>query len=386
MSRSDPLRVYDWLRPLFFTMEPERAHQLVYTALATASRFPPFLAALERRHAWHDPLLSQELWGLQFDGPVGLAAGFDKDARAIPALAALGFHYVEVGTVTPRPQPGNPQPRLFRLPADGALVNRMGFNNEGMDAMAHRLEAWRRRVSAGGGSAGIGVPAAAAVPIGVNLGKNRDTPVERAAEDYLAGMRRLYGLADYLVVNVSSPNTPGLRLLQDADSLRDLLTALLQEGQDLALQRGLTPRPLLVKLAPDLSPAELEASVGAALDAGVSGIVATNTTSSREGLRSAAVPPDGGLSGRPLRSRANAMVAAIRRLVGPKLPIVGVGGIFTGADAYERIRSGASLVQVYTGFIYRGPTLASDVARQLGLLLRRDGIDRITDAVGVDVR
>ncbi|MGE5589680.1 MAG: quinone-dependent dihydroorotate dehydrogenase [Bacillota bacterium] len=373
MRRPNPLDFYEWLRPLFFTMDPERAHQLVYGTLGSSSHLPPVLASLARRYTWHDPLLSQELWGLQFDGPVGLAAGFDKEARAIPALAALGFHYVEVGTVTPRPQPGNPKPRLFRLPADGALVNRMGFNNEGMEAMARRLGAWRRR------------PVKARVPVGVNLGKNKDTPLERAAEDYLAGLRRLYGLADYLVINVSSPNTPGLRLLQEADALRELLTVLLQEGQEQALRNGLMPRPLLVKLAPDLSPGELEASVGAALDAGVSGVIATNTTSSREGLRSVGVPLDGGLSGRPLRSRANAMVTAIRRLVGPKLPIIGVGGIFTGADAYERIRCGASLVQVYTGFIYRGPTLASDVARELGLLLRRDGFDHIADAVGVDI-
>jgi len=373
VRRLDPVHFYEWLRPLFFTMDPERAHALVYDALAAGSRFPPALAALARRYQWRDPLLSQELWGLLFDGPVGLAAGFDKDAQAVPALAALGFHFVEVGTVTPRPQSGNPKPRLFRLPADSALVNRMGFNNEGMEAMARRLQAWRRR------------PVAGRVPVGVNLGKNRDTPLERAIEDFLAGLRRLYGLADYLVVNVSSPNTPGLRLLQEADTLRDLLTTLLQAGQEQALTHGLTPRPLLVKLAPDLSPAHLEASVGAALDAGVSGIIATNTTSSREGLQSTGVPSDGGLSGRPLRNRANAMVAAIRRLAGPRLPIIGVGGIFTGADAYERIRAGASLVQVYTGFIYRGPSLASDVARELGLLLRRDGFERITDAVGVDV-
>ncbi|MHB9145448.1 MAG: quinone-dependent dihydroorotate dehydrogenase [Symbiobacteriia bacterium] len=369
------LKDYEWLRPVLFTLDPEAAHNLVYAMLAAASHLSPALNSLRRQYGWQDPVLSQELWGLRFDGPVGVAAGFDKDARAVPALTALGFGFVEVGTLTPRPQPGNPRPRLFRLPADQALVNQMGFNNEGVDAAALRLAGVRDRRA----------------PVGVNLGKNKDTPLDRAFDDYLAGMRRIYRWADYLVINVSSPNTPGLRSLQEGQALGPLLRDLVRANHDTAVTCRtaaicrIPPLPLLLKLAPDLAPSQLEEAVGLAVEAGISGIIATNTTTSREGLISPNVPARGGLSGRPLKSRANTIVAAIRRMVGPKLPIIGVGGIFTGRDAYERIRAGASLVQVYTGFIYRGPAIAGDIARELGLLLRRDGFRNIAEAVGADV-
>jgi dihydroorotate dehydrogenase len=301
-----------------------------------------------------DPVLRVRALGLEFPGPLGLAAGFDKDARGVPGLAALGFGFVEVGTVTARPQTGNARPRLFRLPADRALVNRMGFNNEGAEAAADRL----RRLAGRRGK----------VIVGVNIGKSRAVPDEGAAQDYAASARAVAGVADYVVVNVSSPNTPGLRDLQAADRLKPVLVAV-REALDAAGDRRV---PLLVKIAPDLADADVDSIADLALELGLDGIVAVNTTVSREGLASpaseVAAAGAGGLSGAPLRGRAVAVLRRLRARAGDRLVLIAAGGIETGDDAWERLQAGATLVQAYTGFIYGGPLwprrVQADLARR----------------------
>jgi len=344
--------VYALLRPLLFRMEPEAAHGLTLRLLK-AGLVPSGGGGPD------DPVLRTRVFGLDFPNPVGLAAGFDKNAEVPDAMLRLGFGFSEIGTVTPRPQPGNPRPRVFRLPAAGALINRLGFNNEGLDAAAARLAARERR--------GI---------VGANVGRNKDQPDAEA--DYAAGVGRLAPLADYLVVNVSSPNTPGLRALQGRDPLERLLGAVLAART----ASGAAP-PLLLKIAPDLT-AEDEADVAAvALASGIDGLIVSNTTTER--------PPDldpsvageaGGLSGRPLLDRSTRLVARMRSLTGGRLPIVGVGGVASGADAYAKIRAGASLVQIYTGLVYGGPGLVGAIKRDLAARLKADGFGSVADAVG----
>jgi dihydroorotate dehydrogenase len=289
-----------------------------------------------------DPALRVRALGLEFAGPLGLAAGFDKDARGVAGLAALGFAFVEVGTVTAQAQPGNPRPRMFRLPADRALVNRMGFNNEGATAAAARLRRLPNR-------------SRARVIVGVNIGKTKAVPDEEAARDYAASARAVAGVADYVVVNVSSPNTPGLRDLQAADRLKPVLVAVREALDSAAAHRV----PLLVKIAPDLADADVDAIADLALELGLDGIVATNTTVSRDGLASSpaevAAAGAGGLSGAPLKGRALAVLRRLRARVGDRLVLIAVGGIETADDAWERLEAGATLVQAYTGFIYGGP-------------------------------
>jgi dihydroorotate dehydrogenase len=351
-------------RPLVFRLDPERAHEMVIGGL---ERLAP-MAWGGRGH--DDPRLAQNLLGLRFPNPVGLAAGFDKYARAVPWWAALGFGFAEIGTVTARPQEGNPKPRIVRLPDDGALINRLGFNNAGAEATAARLAAWER--------AGC----LHRIPLGINIGRSRDTPPEEAVGDYLESLRRLRPFADYLVVNVSSPNTPGLRDLQEREALEGLLGALLAEERALAGD-GVSV-PLLVKVAPDLDEAALETIVGIAADAGAAGIVVANTTVTRDGLRS---PPDlaaepGGLSGRPLRARSTALVRRAARLAAGRVLIVGVGGVFGPEDAWEKLLAGASLVQVYTGLVYEGPGVARRIVRGIAERLDRVGAERVADVVG----
>jgi dihydroorotate dehydrogenase len=292
--------------------------------------------------------------------PIGLAAGLDKDAEAVPGLFALGFGSIEVGTVTPRAQPGNPQPRLFRIPEHQALINRMGFNNVGAEKVAARL----RRLAWHPG------------PIGTNLGKNRDTPIERAVDDYVRCAQLLAPVSDYLVINASSPNTPQLRRLQEPERL----TALLSGVQSATEKTGMA-KPLLLKIAPDLSEKEVDAIVDIALACGIQGLIATNTTDQRPFQHRLSSEP-GGLSGAPLRSLATETIKRVYTRSGGRLAVVGVGGIFTGADAYEKIRAGASWVQVYTGFIYRGPGIAQSILRELEGLLKRDGYTSATEAIG----
>ena len=342
---------------LLHALPPEAAHRAAIAALrlgaVMADREPP------------DPILRSSLWGRSFINPVGLAAGFDKHAEAIDPLLRLGFGCVEIGSVTPRPQPGNPKPRLFRLAEDAAVINRMGFNSKGHEFAGRGLASHRR-------AAGL---------VGVNLGKNRDSA--DALADYEAGIASLGRFADYLVVNISSPNTPGLRDLQASARLRPLI-----EGLRRAVDRLPPPAPpLLLKLAPDLDAAERRDIAAAVLEGGVDGLVIGNTTTARPaGLKSRAAGETGGLSGRPLFAASTAVLADFHRLTAGRLPLVGVGGIASGADAYAKIRAGASLVQLYTALIYRGPGLVAAIRRDLAALLRRDGFAGIDAAVGADHR
>jgi dihydroorotate dehydrogenase len=353
------------LRPLLFALDPETAHHLTLRAAIALGRMPGAARLIGPPAPPATPALRQTLWGLSFANPVGLAAGFDKDGVLAGVLPRLGFGFLELGSVTPRPQPGNPRPRLFRLWEDEAVINRMGFNNAGAVPMAETLARLTRRP----------------VPIGVNLGKNRDTPLERAAEDYCAALRAVYAVADYCVVNVSSPNTPGLRDLQHREQLQALMRSVAAERAQLTAAAGRRV-PILVKVAPDLTEREQRDVVETALACAMDGLIATNTTTSRAGLRSARAGEAGGLSGRPLHGKSVQAVAALRRLSAGRLPLIGVGGIFSAEDAYAFIRAGASLVQIYTGLVYQGPGLVRTVTRGLEALLRRDGFRSISDAVG----
>jgi dihydroorotate dehydrogenase len=365
------VRLYPLVKPALFTLPPEAAHTAAVGALratlATAAARQLARAALEVRH----PGLHVERWGIDFPNPVGLAAGFDKSGEAFNALGALGFGFIEIGTVTAHAQEGNPRPRLFRLPRDGALLNRMGFNNPGAEAVSRTLAGSRIE------------------PIlGINLGKSRVTPLEEATADYLDALERLERFARYLVVNVSSPNTPGLRALQDAAPLRELLRELGTRTGELAAARGTAPAPVLLKIAPDLSDAQVDQAVEIAAEEGADGIIATNTTISREGLRTDAARVErlgaGGISGAPVRQRAREVVRRIYRATGGALPVIGVGGVFDAGDAWEMIRAGASLVQVYTGFVYRGPGMVRAINRGLVERLEHAGVRSLDDVVGTD--
>ena len=359
--------LYSLFRPLFFSLDPEQAHRFALNALellqvsAVAPVSPP-----------SDPRLSQELWGLRFPNPVGLAAGYDKNAQVPLAWPALGFGFAELGTVTAKAQAGNPKPRIFRLEKDAALINRLGFNNEGATAIAQRL-------------AKLLPPSRShPIPLGFNLGKSRVTPLEEAVDDYVESCERLFPFADYLVVNVSSPNTPDLRKLQESERLGRLLEALLVTTRRLAAQARVQPKPVLVKIAPDLLDEEVTEIARVSQAAGVSGLIATNTTITRPALRSPS-SEEGGLSGRPLAKRALEVLRILFRAVEGKLPLIGVGGIFSAEDAYARIRAGASLVQIYTGLIYEGPLLPRRIVRGLLNLLIEDGLGHLHDAVGKNV-
>jgi len=334
------------VKPLLFNLDAERAHHFVFDNLRRAARLPGAGALLRGLYDYQHPGLARTVFGLQFPNPVGLAAGFDKNAALTDELALMGFGFVEIGTVTPRPQPGNPAPRLFRLPQDEALLNRMGFNNDGAAAAAQRLARRRNRQ----------------LIIGGNIGKNKDTPNAHAAADYVAGFEALAEVVDYFVVNVSSPNTPGLRELQEKKPLIDLL----QQVQARNLARPV-PRPLLLKIAPDLTDAQLDDILEIAQETQLSGLVATNTTIGRGGLRTAAghvaALGAGGLSGRPLRARATEVIRYLHQKSGGGLPIIGAGGIHSAADALEKLAAGAALVQLYTGFIYEGPGLVKQINR-----------------------
>ncbi len=334
------------IRPLLYLLPAEAAHHLVFGLLRLVAAIPGVRGVMRLVLRPEREALEVRALGLTFPTPVGLAAGFDKDARGFEALGALGFGFVEVGTLTGEPQPGNPKPRLFRLPRDRALVNRMGFNNRGAEDAVRRLRRPRRTI------------------VGVNIGKTKVVPEERATEDYVKSTRLLAPYADYLVVNVSSPNTPGLRDLQAVDKLRPLLGAVRAAADEARPERRV---PLLVKIAPDLSDEDVDAVADLALDIGLDGIIATNTTVSREGLESPrerveAIGP-GGLSGAPLEERSLAVLRRLRARVGDRLVLVGVGGIETAEDAEERLRAGATLVQVYTALIYEGPLLPRRIAR-----------------------
>ncbi len=334
---------YPLLRALLFQLDPETAHDWTRMMLHL-----PGVGPLARITALGIPNAPRRVMGIDFPNPVGLAAGLDKDGECIPIWRALGFGFVEIGTVTPRPQPGNPKPRLFRLPRAQALINRMGFNNQGVDRLVERL----RRVN------GSGV-------LGINIGKNADTPVERAADDYLLGLRKVYPWASYVAVNISSPNTPGLRDLQYGAALDRLLEALKTEQARLAVEHGRYV-PLAIKIAPDIADADLPTVGQALIRHELDAVIATNTTFSRVGVEKLPHAQEtGGLSGAPLMTRSTAVVERLREIFADKLPIIAVGGILSGADAAAKIAAGASLVQLYTGFIYRGPELIREAVKAL---------------------
>ncbi len=332
---------YMLMRRLLFTLSPETSHTVAMGAISLVERLR--LQSLIRRSPQSGADTSLELMGLKLPNPVGLAAGLDKNAEHIDALAALGFGFIEVGTLTPRPQPGNPRPRLFRLAEHQAIINRMGFNNKGMDYALGRIARSTYR----------GV-------LGINIGKNFDTPVENAADDYLTCMRKAYPAASYLVVNLSSPNTPGLRTLQFGDELSRLLATLKEEQQRLTAEHG-KHVPLVLKIAPDLDESEISMIAKTVLATSFEGVIATNTTVSREGVGGHAhAQQAGGLSGQPLGARADEVVACLRSELGAGVPIIGVGGIGSRSDATKRILAGADALQIYTGFIYRGPELIAE--------------------------
>ncbi|MGC8780512.1 MAG: quinone-dependent dihydroorotate dehydrogenase [Anaerolineae bacterium] len=340
--------MYPFLRPLIFRLPAERAHELTLALLRLAGSSAAGRWLVRALFAPRPNGPAVHAFGLTFANPVGLAAGYDKDGLGWRGLAAMGFGHLELGTVTPRPQPGNPAPRIFRLVEDRAVINRMGFPSRGADFLARRL-AGRRPAS---------------VVIGVNIGKNKDTPLERAVEDYRTLLQRFAPLADYLAINVSSPNTPGLRRLQDRAALFGLLQPLAEERRRLADALG-RPVPLLVKLAPDLADAALEAALDAILAAGMDGVIISNTTLRRDGLRSAAAGETGGLSGAPLRGLSSAMVRRVADAVNGRLPIVASGGVMSADDAEEKLAAGAALVQLYTGLIYAGPGLVRQICATL---------------------
>jgi dihydroorotate dehydrogenase len=327
-----------FVRPLLFSLDPETAHHFAIGCLRAASDVDLALLALK---IFRPPPKPTTVFGLTFPNPIGLAAGFDKNGVAIPAWAALGFGFIEIGTVTAKPQPGNPRPRIFRFPEQSALINRLGFNNDGADAIANRLRTLRESGRW------------PKVPVGINIGKSRATPIENAAEDYLFSFRRLHSLADYIAVNVSSPNTPGLRELQSREQLSILLGALRDENPG---------KPLVVKIAPDLSPNELDEIISVCEQNNIAGIIATNTT-----LDHSPIPEEknqqGGLSGAPLREKSTELVRAITKR--STIPVIAAGGIFNAASAREKIEAGAQLLQIYTGYIYRGPSLLREIRNAL---------------------
>lgn len=350
------------LHSFFSSPDPERSHERALKGLRLLQAIPATFAPPSTPH------LSQELWGVHFPNPVGSAAGSDKDAEGPLAWSALGFGFAELGTLTAQAQPGNPKPRDFLLEEDQACINRLGFPNVGAAAAAQRL---------GRLLAGRRCP----IPLGINIGKSGMTPLEDAVDDYLESSALLLPFADYLVVNVSSPNTPELRKLQEVERLGKLLEALIGQATHLAQQTQARPKPILVKIAPDLSEANIREIAKLALDIGIAGLIATNTTITRPDLRNP-VNEAGGLSGRPLAKRATEVLRTLFQAVEGKLPLIGVGGIFSAEDAYERICAGASLVQVYTGLIYRGPLLPRRIAWGLNQILGREGLSNIRDAVG----
>lgn len=337
-----------FLKPLLFLLNPEKAHHVALFLLGMALKVPFSSTLFRKLYGSKEKSLKRTLWGLEFPNPVGLAAGFDKDGRYFGLMEALGFGFIEIGTVTPLPQAGNPQPRLFRLPGDKALINRMGFNNEGVDALAERLK--KRKKSS--------------LIIGGNIGKNKMTPNENAKADYLKCMDALFPYVDYFVVNVSSPNTPGLRELQEKEPLTDLLATLMTENK-----RRAKPKPLLLKIAPDLTNSQLDDIIEITGITGIHGIIATNTTLDRSMLSvdHSAIGP-GGLSGAPLTRPSTEVIRYLVHKSGGNIPVIGVGGIMSPQDALEKLAAGASLVQVYTGLVYEGPGLVrrinDEISRQ----------------------
>lgn len=335
------------IKPVLFLFDPEKIHHVIFGILRMKGSIPGFKSLVRLFFDYQKPHLERTLFGLTFKNPVGLAAGFDKDAKLIDELACFGFGFIEIGTLTPKPQPGNDKPRLFRLPEDQALINRMGFNNEGVSVAVERLKKRKSRVIVGG-----------------NIGKNKATPNEQALNDYAYCIDALYPVVDYFVVNVSSPNTPGLRELQEKEPLRKLLTFVRSK-----IDSKLAAKPVLLKIAPDLTVEQLDDVIEILKETNMDGVIATNTTISREGLTTSREVIEqigsGGLSGKPLTKHATEVIRYLRKQLGPDFPIIGVGGIMDEQDAIEKLKAGADLIQLYTGFVYEGPGIVKRILKVL---------------------
>ncbi len=345
-----------FVRPLLFRGDPEQMHDSMSGMLALAGKYSPVRSAVKSVFSYSHPMLETTVAGIRFPNPVGLAPGFDKHCRLIGIIPAFGFGCIEVGTITARAQEGNPKPRLFRLVADKALINRMGFNNPGADVIRERLKPVRKNI-----------------PLGINIGKSKVVPLADAVDDYLYSFDRLAEFADYIVVNVSSPNTPGLRELQEKEHLLKLLRAL--------QKKNISKKPLFVKIAPDLTFDQVDDVIDVCMKTRLAGIIATNTAVSRDGLKTM-THEVGGLSGKPLREKATSFVRHIHSATDGKLAIIGVGGVFTARDAYEMIKAGASLVQIYTSFIYEGPMVAKRINQGLVKMMKKDGLKSVGEVVG----
>jgi len=379
--------VFRQLRPLLFSGDAETAHERMLSSVEMVSKIPGVIPFLRWQFRKESPVLHTKLFGKTVNNPIGLAAGFDKDGRIYPALFALGFGFVEIGTVTPLPQAGNLKPRIFRLLEDQALVNRLGFNNQGIQKLVEKLDLGTKKISTEEAdminqsseqhekfSSGI---------LGINIGKNGDTSLEKAREDYVSALSALHPFADYFTINISSPNTEGLRRLQEKQMLRELLESVCSRRDKLD-QNHIRKTPLLVKLSPDLDDQGLQNCTGVIKEFPIQGVIATNTTLDRQQLKSSQKIEQGGLSGKPLKERSTEVVRTLFQELGNEVTIIGTGGIFNGTDAYQKIRAGAAAVQIYTALIYEGPGLVRRIKQELAELLERDGFNCVTDVIGID--
>ena len=379
--------VFRQLRPLLFSGDAETAHERMLSSVEMVSKIPGVIPFLRWQFRKESPVLHTKLFGKTVNNPIGLAAGFDKDGRIYPALFALGFGFVEIGTVTPLPQAGNLKPRIFRLLEDQALVNRLGFNNQGIQKLVEKLDLGTKKIPPEEAdminqsseqhekfSSGM---------LGINIGKNGDTSLEKAREDYVSALSALHPFADYFTINISSPNTEGLRRLQEKQMLRELLESVCSRRDKLD-QNHIRKTPLLVKLSPDLDDQGLQNCTGVIKEFPIQGVIATNTTLDRQQLKSSQKIEQGGLSGKPLKERSTEVVRTLFQELGNEVTIIGTGGIFNGTDAYQKIRAGAAAVQIYTALIYEGPGLVRRIKQELSELLERDGFNCVTDVIGID--
>ena len=379
--------VFRQLRPLLFSGDAETAHERMLSSVEMVSKIPGVIPFLRWQFRKESPVLHTKLFGKTVNNPIGLAAGFDKDGRIYPTLFALGFGFVEIGTVTPLPQAGNLKPRIFRLLEDQALVNRLGFNNQGIQKLVEKLDLGTKKISTEEAdminqsseqhekfSSGM---------LGINIGKNGDTSLEKAREDYVSALSALHPFADYFTINISSPNTEGLRRLQEKQMLRELLESVCSRRDKLD-RNHIRKTPLLVKLSPDLDDQGLQNCTGVIKEFPIQGVIATNTTLDRQQLKSSQKIEQGGLSGKPLKERSTEVVRTLFQELGNEVTIIGTGGIFNGTDAYQKIRAGAAAVQIYTALIYEGPGLVRRIKQELAELLERDGFNCVTDVIGID--
>ncbi|MGK0290072.1 MAG: dihydroorotate dehydrogenase [bacterium] len=357
--------IYPLLRTLLFQIDPERIHDLTMKFTKFQGSKPWVSDLLRKQLLWESSELETQIGDLHFRNPVGLAAGLDKDGIAIQFMQELGFGHLEVGTVTPLPQPGNPKPRLFRLPEDQGIINRMGFNNHGVAKLAQSVANSNKKV-----------------PVGINLGKNKDTPLEEAASDYVKGLQTAWSAGDYFAINISSPNTQGLRSLQEEKALYPLIQSVMKTRDELTEANG-KKKQIWLKIAPDVTEKELETITGIALDLNVDTLIVSNTTIGRKGLINGNKKEQGGLSGLPVKELSNQILKKTSEYTKGQIPLIGVGGIFSGLDAFEKITLGASMVQIYTGFIYEGPAVVKSIKKELTNILRQRGIKSISEAVGI---